>query len=196
MEQEVGAMNAYQMLIPQLLAGLVIVVIARLAVRQSRLAKESEREEIANRESELKRYLRQVEEAVANPLVPASEYITEWKKASILQITLTLANPDTVADVGQVAKDSAQLLAGINQYEEAIGGSGLTLTEARAERGAVVLTLTPKDAKGAADRVNRIVETLNAAFDSTNSSARVGAIPDLGCLPLDISGAHAAALAA
>ena len=80
MKEEVGAMNPYQMLIPQLLAGLVIVVIARWAVRQSRLEKESEKEEIAKRRLELERYLSQVKEAAANPAVPASTYITEWGK--------------------------------------------------------------------------------------------------------------------
>jgi hypothetical protein len=67
------------MLIPQLLAALVIVVIARLAVRQSRLDKESVKDEIAKRASELKRYLSQVEEAVANPRVPASNFITDYE---------------------------------------------------------------------------------------------------------------------
>ncbi len=80
MEEEVGAMNPYQMLIPQLLAGLVIVVIARLAVRQSRLDMESGKEDIAKRRLELERYLSQVREAAANPAVPASEYITEWSR--------------------------------------------------------------------------------------------------------------------
>jgi hypothetical protein len=85
MKEEVGAMNPYQMLIPQLLAGLVIVVIARWAVRQSRLEKESEKEEIAKRRLELERYLSQVKEAAANPGVPASEYITEWEEESFVQ---------------------------------------------------------------------------------------------------------------
>ncbi len=81
-------MNPYQLMIPQLLAGLVIVVIARWAVRQSRLERESGKIEIERRRSELIRYLSQVEEAAANPSVPAREYITEWNKESILQITL------------------------------------------------------------------------------------------------------------
>lgn len=73
-------MSPYQMLIPQLLAGLVIVVIARRAVRLSQLDMESGKEDIPRRRLELERYLSQVEKAAANPGVPASEYITEWKK--------------------------------------------------------------------------------------------------------------------
>ncbi|HEV3385963.1 MAG TPA: hypothetical protein VG097_14185 [Gemmata sp.] len=189
-------MNPYQLLIPQLLAGLVIVVIARRAVRQSRLEKESEKEEIEKRRLELERYLSQVNEAVANPSVPANEYITEWDKGSTLQITLTLANPDSVADVAQIAQDSAQLLAGVSRYEEEIGGRGFVLTEARAERGVVVLNLTPKDAIGAKGRVKRIVEALNAAFDKSDLPSRDVSIPDLGYLPADVSGAQAVVLAA
>src|SRR5579872_2473169 len=145
MEQEAGAMNPYQLMIPQLLAGLVIVVIARWAVRQSRLEQESEKEEIAKRQLELKRYLSQIDEAAANPSVPARKYVTEWDRGSTLQIILRLTNPDIVADVAQVAKNSAELLAGLSRYEETIGGRGFVLTGARADRGVVVLNLTPKD---------------------------------------------------
>jgi hypothetical protein len=189
-------MNPYQMLIPQLLAALVIVVIARWAVRRTRQEKETDKEYIAKQQMELQRYISQVKEAAAHPSEPACKFITEWQRTAALQITLKLTDADAVVDVGQIAQDSAQLLAGVSRYEEAIGGRGLILTKARAEQGSVVLILTPKDTTGATDRVKRVVEALNAAFDATDSPSGTAAIPDLGRLPADISGAHAVALAA
>lgn len=82
MKEEAGPMNPYQMLIPQLLAGLVIVVIARWAVRQSRWEKEAHKEYIAKQQAELKRYLSQVEEAIAHPSEPACKFISEWQRTA------------------------------------------------------------------------------------------------------------------
>src|SRR5579871_6182781 len=79
LEQEAGVMNPYQLLIPQLLAGLVIVVIARRAVYQTRQENYAYKEELKKQQEELKQYLSQVEAAAANPGVPAREFITERK---------------------------------------------------------------------------------------------------------------------
>lgn len=189
-------MSPYHMLIPNLLAALVVIVIARRAVWQSRQSNKAHMENLAKEQAELQEYLQQVREATAHPSEPASRYITEWQRKAVLQITLKLTDSDAVADVGQATRNVAQMLAGLSRYDEAIGGRGLILTKATAEQGAVVLTLTPKDETGAMGRVKRIVEALNAAFDAADSPTETGAIPELGRLPENILGAHAVALAA
>jgi hypothetical protein len=75
-------MNPYHTLIPNLLAALVIVVIARRAVWQSRRDSKEYKEYIAKQQMELQRYLSQVEEAIAHPSEPACKFISEWQRTA------------------------------------------------------------------------------------------------------------------
>ena len=83
----------------------------------------------------------------------------------LLRVSIDLGDPDMVADIAAVARETEPFLAELSGYEVALGGKGLILTHASAEAGRVVLTLTPKDATGAAGRVKRVADALNAAFD-------------------------------
>lgn len=188
-------MNPYELLIPQLLAGAVIVVIALRAVRRARREAEAHEQRIANRQQEHARFLAQLGAAAANPGSPASTFVAEWARPSVLRVTLGLADPNMVVDILRMTREAGELIAGLSEYETRIGGRGLLLTGMKAEPGQVILTLIPKDAAGAGSRVERVADAINAAFGTTDRSTGVS-IPDLGRLPHDVAGAHAVALAA
>lgn len=73
-------MHPTELLIPQLLAYLVIVVISRLAVRESRKECRIQKEELAKKWAELQLYIKRIEEAAAYPSEPASSFLTEERR--------------------------------------------------------------------------------------------------------------------
>ncbi|AMV27900.1 hypothetical protein VT84_26085 [Gemmata sp. SH-PL17] len=187
-------MNFYELLIPQLLAGAVIIVIALRAVHQSRLESEAHEQRIAKKHVVHEQYAAQVQEALAHPELPASTFITEWARLPVLRVTLDLADPNALADVGRMAQDAGPLITGLSDYEVKIGGRGLTFTEMKVAPGQVILTLTPKNAAGATERVARVADALNATFGAITPIHEPAL--NLGSLPGDVAGARAAALAA
>ena len=187
-------MNPYAMMIPQLLAGLAIVVVALRAIRQSRKESEAHELRIAQRQAEHARYIEELKVAAAHPELPASTFVTAWAESPNLRVTLDLVDPNSVVDIAQMARDTERLIAGLSNYEAAIGGDGLILTLAEAKRGQVLLTLTPKNATGSAERVKRVADALNAAFDS--STPPTGEVVlDIGRLPSLATAVHAITVA-
>ena len=112
----------------------------------------------------------------------------------MLRVTLELGDPDAIPDVARVARDAEQLIAAISKYDETLGGCGFVFSEGRAEPGRVIVTLAPKEVSGSAQRVSRIADALNAAFDTADTHADETAV-NLGGLRGEVSGAHADALA-
>lgn len=182
-------MNPYELMIPQFLAGAAIVVIALRAVRQSRRETEAHGERLARRQENHDRYIDELKKAVANPGLPASQFVTEWAEPSALRLTLDMNDPKAVPDIARVARDIGELLEKASQFEEALGGRGLVLTAARAEPGRVVLTLTPRDPLGSAGRVRQVTNALNGEPDTDRRvTGPTFAAPSL---PTGVSGVRA-----
>lgn len=74
-------------------------------------------------------------------------------------LKLTVADTNGPAPVRERVR---KLLAALNDYEAALGGSGVAVREADGP-GTVTFTLTPNDPTGAADRLPRLAAVLAGA---------------------------------
>ena len=184
-------MNVYQILIPQLLAAFAVLLVALRVIWVARRDRAVFYVESAKWHEEqdryLAQYLAQMDLAIANPGVPASQFIPEWGEPTTLQLTLKLTDPHARQDIIQVT----DLIKSVSEYERAHGGDGMLVTESKAERGRVVVTLTPLQAKGAAERVRKVADAVNAAFAAAGRPS-----PELGPLPAGFATAHAGVLLA
>jgi len=177
-------MNGFGQLLPTLLAGAAIIVIALRAMFRAQRADKAHKLDWERRMAELeqRRDARLAAEAAAN-------------RPRVLQVTLELGDPDAVPEVGRLARDAERLIAAINTYDESLGGQGFVFSEGRAEPGRVIVTLAPKEASGSAQRVSQIADALNSAFDATESADGEASV-NVGGLRGEVSGARAVALAA
>lgn len=97
-----------------------------------------------------------------------------WAEAARAQAALAALPPELVLELDYsddepspddlfAASEHAKLLvSSLSEQEQALGGSGLTLTAARVEFGAVRLTLSPVERVGSAERVRRVADEWNA----------------------------------
>jgi hypothetical protein len=176
-------MNPYLMSLPTVLAGALIVFYALREVRRIRIADTIHKAEYEQKMADFER--RRMEREAA--LMEAGQPVE-------LQITLELVDQNSLVDIAQMARDTEWLVAGVSKYETSIGGDGLILTFAQAKRGQVLLTLTPKNATGSAERVKRVADALNAAFAS--SIPPTGEVVlDIGRLPSIATAVHAITVA-
>jgi hypothetical protein len=79
-----------------------------------------------------------------------------------LVMELDLSDETPLLDLPAAFKQTESLVSALSQQEQSFGGSGLTLTAAKVEPGAVYLTLSPVDRIGSAERVRRVVAEWNA----------------------------------
>jgi hypothetical protein len=165
---------------PTILAALVVLAISLYALYCARRENKAHKAECERWKAELERELAEREATLKEP--------------AVLRVTLDLRDSCAVADLARVARDAERLIASLSDYETSLGGGGLILTEAKATPGQVIFMLTPLDATGAGSRVERVAQALNAAFNPAVPQRE--AIPNLGNLPGDVSGAHAVPLAA
>lgn len=173
-------MTAYDLLAPNYLAYAVVLAISLRVIWQTRRERAAARAEFEREMAELqaRRAARLAAEAGSDP--PA-----------VLRLALDFGTGDDLPDLTDVPREAKGFLDGLSRYEATAGGRGLTLTAAECDPGRVTLTLTPKDPAGSADRLRRVAEALNAAFDAGEPA------PDLGPLPGGVVGARAStALAA
>lgn len=81
-----------------------------------------------------------------------------------LQLAFALADPETVlADPLAVATSAAGLIDALSDYERILGGQGFSVDGAEALPGLVLVTLKPKIALRAADRLKRVAEEVERA---------------------------------
>ena len=169
----------------QVLTALVVVAVGVREVRRTRREYAALDAELAREAGALEAHLARLAEAAENPGRPVGEFVTSWVTPTVLRLTLELSDPDAVPDLGRVARDVEQLLAAVSDYERAIGGRGLVFTGAKADPGRVVLTLTPGDDAGAAARVRKVAEAVNADPPAADP------VPKFPPLPAGVSAARA-----
>ena len=81
-----------------------------------------------------------------------------------LQVVFKLLDADDVlTDPTAAAKSAAGFIDALDEMERVFGGEGLTLDEAEAVPGYVVLSLKPVQALGAAERLARLAEEVQQA---------------------------------
>ncbi len=175
-------MSVFEGLLPSLLSGGVVVVIALRAMFRAQRAEKAHKIDWERRMAELDR---QRDERVATE--------AEENRPTVLRVTLDLGDPDTMPEVGRLARDAEHLIVALNSYDESLGGHGFVFSEGRAEPGRVIVTLAPKDVAGSAQRMKQIADALNAAFDGADSAT--GEPLNFGALREEVLGARAVALA-
>lgn len=184
-------MNVYQILIPQLLAAFAVLVVALRVIWVARRDRANFQVESAKWHEEqdryLAQYLAQMDLAIANPGVPASQFIPEWGEPTTLQLTLKLTDGVAIPDIFR----AVELIKSVSEYERAHDGGGMIVTESKAERGRLVVTLMPLQAKGAAERVRKVADAVNAAFAAAGRPSA-----ELGPLPAGFATAHAGVMLA
>jgi hypothetical protein len=92
-----------------------------------------------------------------------------------LALTLTLTDPTKLlADPTPVAFAVAGLIDAVSDYEQTLGGAGLTVEGTDAYPGFVVVRLKPNNAMGAVARMQQVAEAVeDAAVHTSSPHARI-----------------------
>lgn len=144
-------MSPYDLLVPQLLAGGVIVYFSLRAVRRSTRETAEHEKRLAVRLAEDNRYLLELKSATVSA------------DRADLVVNLDLLDEETTPDLLVMAERAGSLVTELSRHERSLGGLGLTLTQAKVQPGGVRLTLSPVERLGSAERVRRVVDEWNAA---------------------------------
>jgi hypothetical protein len=163
--------NPYVMSFPTVIVSLVFLLFVLRDLRRVKTA------DVAH-EAEYKRKM--ADYAQLRAQVEKSDTARRARSQAELVVKLKLLDEVTLPDLPLATQQAQPLVSALSQQEQSLGGSGLTLTAAKVEPGAVRLTLSPIERLGSAARVRRVAEEINAATSP---------------LPPGVTAAHAVILA-
>jgi hypothetical protein len=146
--------NPYLMSLPTVLVSIIFVFIVLRDLRRANRADAASKAEYERRMAEFAQERAECEAAVAALLA---------RSQAELVVKLEMMDEDAVPDLLSAFQETRPLVMALSQHERSLGGSGLTLTGAKVEPGAVRLTFSPVERLCSAARVQRIADEVNNA---------------------------------